>query len=156
MKLEMKLLLILICLSLSIAFWKFNVKGWDVVDEIAPLEKMVRSHRLDESEVSYIYMYSGARDYQVVMLNNLRHCANQRLKYLAFSTFDEATESAFLTLLSDDLEKCNIVFYGTAEAVASARPYFPNGIFLSGNLDANSSIKLIYNDATKQRKERLN
>lgn len=152
----MKPLLILVCLSLSLGAWKFSVKDWGRVDEIAPLEKMVKNHRLDESEVSYIYMYNGARDYQVAILNNLRHCANQRLKYLAVSTFDETTESTFLSLLSDDLGECNIVFYGTAEAVASARSYFPNGIFQSGNLDANSSVKLIYDDAEKQRNGSLN
>lgn len=130
------------------------LSGCKTVDEIAPLEKIVKRHGLDQSDVTYIYMYSGARDYQVVMLNNLRRCANQRFKYLAVSTFDAETEKVFLSLLSSEFESCKIVFYGTTEAVAEARPNFPNGIFLSGSLDANSNIKLVYDAAVAQRKLR--
>lgn len=126
------------------------LSGCGTVDERAPLEKIVRNHGIDESEVRYLYMYRGSRDYQVIMLKNLKHCADQKVKYLAVSTFDKETEKVFLTLLSNDFERCNIIFYGTSEAVNEARLYFLDGVFESGSLNANSNIKLIYDSAVNQ------
>ncbi|WP_415897266.1 hypothetical protein [Neptuniibacter sp. QD57_21] len=141
----MKSLLSWICLS-SLAL----LSSCGTINEVAPLEKIVKSHGLNDSEVTYIYMYRGTKDYQVIMLKNLKHCSDNKMKYLAISTFDRETEKAFLSLLSKDFERCNIIFYGTSEAVNEARSYFLDGIFESGNLDANSNIKKIYDSAVNQ------
>jgi len=142
---EMNSFLTWICLSSLVL-----LSGCEMPDEFAPLEKIVRAHGIDDSEVAYIYMYRRTRDYQVVMLKNLKLCSDQRFKYLAVSTFDKETEKVFLSLLSNDFERCNIIFYGTAEAVNEARPYFLDGVFESGSLDANSNVKLVYDAAAAQ------
>ncbi|WP_415883039.1 hypothetical protein [Neptuniibacter sp. QD34_54] len=115
-----------------------------------PLETIVKKNRLNESEVVYLYMYSYEAEYKALVTSDLGFCADGKIKYLAFSTFDESTEAEFVSMLDEKYRQCYFIFYGSDKAVNEVSKYFDQGIFVAGDLKENSRIKSNYDKAVEQ------